>query len=134
MSDTTIRGMVRTIQQEIAAGGLDPHHAADLLMKLTAVLGNCNDEIRLADAHYAIVLLRCLDSDEAVNRAKIRAETSPEYQRRREARDTKELAQEMIGALGLVAREPRAEYGAHEFTPPNYDEAVLEMLRTIADD
>ena len=100
----SIREIVQSIQKELAKGQPDPHEAADRLLKLTAILGNINDEIRSADAHYAIVLLRYLDSDEAANRAKIRAETSPEYQRKREARDTKELAQEMIGSLKYYLR------------------------------
>jgi hypothetical protein len=39
-------------------------------------LATCNDEIRQADAEFATVLLHHLDSEEAANRAKIRAETS----------------------------------------------------------
>ena len=105
----TIRDMVKAVQQDVAAGGLEPQAAADRLMKLTALLGNINEELRNADAHYAIVLLRYLDADEAANRAKIRAETSPEYQRRREARDIKELAQEMIRALKYYLRSAEEE-------------------------
>src|SRR3990167_4304572 len=104
-----VRDMIKSAQKEIGAGSLVPQQAADLLMRLTALLGNINDEIREADALYAAVLLACLDSDEAANRAKIRAETPPAYQRRREARDTKELAQEMIRALKYFMRSCEEE-------------------------
>jgi hypothetical protein len=62
-------------------------------------MGNTNDEIREADAAYATVLLTCLNTEEKANRAKIRAEISPEYARKREARDTKELVLELVRSL-----------------------------------
>ena len=105
----SIRELVREAQRELAAGEVGPQRAADLLMRLTALLGNVNDEIRESDAQYARVLLGHLDGEEAANRARIRAETTPEYQRRREARDTKELAHEMIGALKYYLRSVAEE-------------------------
>ena len=105
----TVRDMIKSAQCEIGQGDLTPGRAAHLLLILTALLGNCAEEIRDADSLYAAVLLACLDSDEAANRAKIRAETTPAYQRRREARDTKELAQEMIRALKYFMRSCEEE-------------------------
>ena len=87
------------MQIEIRDTDLLPDRAAHLLTMLTALLGNVNDEIREADAAYAGVLLQCLEGEEAANRAKIRAEISPEYQRKREARDTKELVIELVRSL-----------------------------------
>ncbi len=76
---------------------------------LSALLGNCNDEIRKADASYAEVLLRFLESEDAANRAKVRAECSPEFQRKREARDTKELVIEMVRSLKYLLRSVEEE-------------------------
>ena len=110
MSETTVRGMVRLIQVEVRdTSDLQPDRAAELMNRLSALLGNCNDAIREADAAYAEVLLKCLDSDEAANRAKIRAETTPEYLRKREARDTKELAVELIRSLKYFVRSKEEE-------------------------
>ena len=100
----TVRQMVKEMQIEIRDRELLPDRAAVLLTKLTALVGNTNDEIRLADAEYASHLLVCLQADEAVNRARVRAETSAEYQRKREARDTRELVKEMIGGLKYLLR------------------------------
>ena len=106
----TVRALVKSIQLEIRDGGeLLPERAAQLLTHLTALLGNVNDEIRQADMEYAVVLLKCLEGEEAANRAKIRAEISPEYQRKREARDTKELTQEMIRSLKYLLRAAEEE-------------------------
>ena len=93
---------------EIRDTDLLPDRAAELLTKLTSLLGNCNDEIREADAEYAVVLLRCLETDEAANRAKIRAEITPEYGRKQEARHTKELVEALIGSLKYFLRSNEA--------------------------
>jgi len=107
---TTVRSLVRDMQVEIRETvDLQPDRAAGLLNRLTALMGNCNDEIREADAGYAHVLLSHLDSEEAANRAKIRAETTPEYRRKREARDTKELCVELIRSLKYFLKSKAEE-------------------------
>ena len=106
----TVRDMVRAMQVEIrATDDLQPDRAATLLNRLTALLGNINDEIREADGAYAVVLLQHLESSEAANRAKIRAETTPEFYRKREARDTKELCQELVRSLKYFLRSKEEE-------------------------
>jgi hypothetical protein len=101
----TVRELVRSYQREIQqTPDLLPDRAADLLNKLASLIGNVNDEIREADAVYAQHLLQCLDSEEKANRAKIRAEISPEFQRRQEARDTKELVIELSRSLKYYLR------------------------------
>lgn len=106
----TVREMVREMQKEIReAEDLQPDRASELLNRLTALTGNCNDEIREADAGYNAVLLGYLDADEAANRAKIRAATTPEYQRMREARDTKELTIELVRSLKYFLRSKYEE-------------------------
>ena len=105
----TIRSLIKSVQREVAAGELLPQRAAELLTQLTALLGNVNDEIRVADMEYATVLLRHLEGEEAANRAKIRAETTPEFQRKREARDTKELVVELIRSLKYFLKAQEEE-------------------------
>ena len=79
----TVRDLVASIQTEMRTTSLEPERVAEMLGKATALIGNCSDAMREADVHYNIVLLRYLDADEAANRARIRAETSPEYLRKR---------------------------------------------------
>lgn len=105
----TVRDLVRSFQIEIRDTDLQPDRAADALLQLTALMGNCNDEIREADADYATVLLSFLQADEAANRAKIRAETTPAYQRKREARDTKELVVELCRSLKYLLKAKEEE-------------------------
>ncbi len=106
----TVRAMISEIQREVRdTADLLPSRAADLLTRLTALMGNTNDEIREADHAYAVVLLRFLAADEAANRARIRAETSTEYLRKREARDTKELVIELVRSLKYFLKSKEEE-------------------------
>lgn len=96
--------MVRDIQKELRDGALTPDLTRESLVKLTALLGNVTDEQREADHEYKLVLLGCLQGDDAANRARIRAEVTPQYQRAREAKDTRELVVEMVRSCKAYLR------------------------------
>ena len=106
---STVRDIVRSIQVEVRHESLTPERASHVLLTLTSLLGNCSEEIRIAEMDYNQRLLQCLETDEAANRAKIRAQTSPEYVRLREAKDTKELAFEMTRSLKYMLRVAEEE-------------------------
>lgn len=91
----TIRERVKVIQVAFRDGA-SPEQVRDGVLQLTALLGNVNDELRTADLEYKRVLLKAFQTEETANRAKICAETSPEYERARTAKDTRELVVEMI--------------------------------------
>ena len=101
--------MVRDVQREVLETELQPGRARELLTVLTSLIGNCNDEIRRADAEYSAHLLACLDAHEKANRARIQAEASPEYERKRVARDTKELVVELVRSLKYLLRSVEEE-------------------------
>lgn len=105
----TVRGMVGEIHREVLGGELHPARARELLMRLSALTSNVLEEIKLADAAYAIVLLAWLDTEKKANRARILAETSGEYQRKQEARNTREVVQEMGRALKYYLRSQEEE-------------------------
>lgn len=106
----TVRELIRSAQTEIRESpDLLTDRAAELLNQLTALVGNCNDELRVSDLEYKRVLLKCLQTNEAANRARIEAETSPEYVRRQEAQHTKELAVEMIRSLKVYLKSKAEE-------------------------
>lgn len=90
-------------------GDLPPAEASALLVKLTSLLGNVLTEMREADMVYNVVLLGFLDTEEAANRAKVRAAVSPEFQRAREAKDTHAVLVEMIRSLRQVMRSQGEE-------------------------
>lgn len=106
----TVRVLVKAVQVELRdTQDLQPSRAAEMLNQITALIGNCNDKLRAADLEYKRVLLACLQSQEKANRARIVAETSPEFVRYQEARHLKELAIEMARSLKAFLRSKEEE-------------------------
>ena len=104
----TVRELVEDVRREMLKGNITPDRGAQLDARLSALLGNCFEEIREADLEYNVVLLQMFKVHTKANRAKIEAETTAEFVRRREARDTHTLVLEMIHSLrhlGRVASE-----------------------------
>lgn len=108
----SVRELIKAMQREVRDTDLQPDRAAELLTKLSALIGNTNDEIREADMDYHVVLLKHYEGEEAANRAKIRAQTTPEYLRAREAKDTKELVLEMTRSLKYFLKAKEDELKA----------------------
>jgi hypothetical protein len=107
---TTIRELIRAIFREVREGdALPPERAATLEVKLTALLANVLDELREADLDYRKLYLVHLRTEGKANRARIEAEATPEYERLREAKDTKELTLEMIRSLRQFLRSAGEE-------------------------
>ena len=100
----TIRERVKAIQKELRDGALTPDLTRESLVMLTALLGNVGDELRSSEGEYKGVLLECLRAEAKANRARILAETSPQYARYREAADTKLLVVEMIRSCRTYLR------------------------------
>ena len=113
--EITIRERVMNIQNEILAGNLLPARTSEMLVELSAIFGNINDEIRIRDVEYNKVLLHFYETEEKANRAKIMAETSEEYNAKRVARDTKELTVELIRSLKYFLRSSEEEYRSGQF-------------------
>ncbi len=106
----TIREMIEGLQKECRnSADLFPDRAAEILVQLSSLLGNCNDEILKRDMEYSKVLLGCLEKESKANRAKILAETSPEYEAKQIARNLKELALELIRSLKYFLKSKEEE-------------------------
>ena len=105
----TVRDRIKGIQVELRDTDVSPMRSREMLVELTALLGNCMDEMRQADAAFSQRLAACLDTETKANRARIMAETSPEYDRKRTAHDTRELVVEMIRSLKVVLRSTEEE-------------------------
>ena len=105
----TVRGMVRAMRQEILAGDLPPGRARDVLVKLTALYGNCMDAEAKAGYDYAAVLLQCLEQEKKANRAKIRAELTDEFRAKQDARNTRTLVEELIRSLKVWIKSQESE-------------------------
>jgi hypothetical protein len=102
--------IIKSLQDEILQGELTPQRASEILVNISALLGNFNDDIRKADIAFNRILLDCYNKEAKANRAKILAETTPEYEAKRIARDIKDLAIELIGSLKYLIRSQGQEY------------------------
>lgn len=107
----SVRERVKTIQTELRSGDVVPARARELLMTLTSLLGNCQVELSRTDAAYTVVLARELAVDQKATHAKIRAELSPEYHARQEARDVHTLVVELMRSLKTILRSIEVEMG-----------------------
>lgn len=105
----TCRDLIAERSKEIRTGDLTPLRAGELLGELTSLLGTVLEEIREADMAFNRVLLTCLESETAANRAKVKAEVSPEFMRKRTARDTQIVLVETIRSLRQVLRTQSEE-------------------------
>lgn len=107
----TVRELILEVQAEIRGNpDLMPDRAAEILNLLASLTGNVNQEILERDISYNKVLLEYLETEGKANRAKIKAEISPEYRAKMEARNTQALAIELIRSLKLYLRVKQEEY------------------------
>lgn len=105
----SVRDLIENIRREVRDTDLQPTRAAELLTKLTALMGNVLSEINDAEMAYNRVLLDLLDQEKKANRAKIRAATTPEYSRAKQAKDTQVVVVEMIRSLRQILRTQAEE-------------------------
>lgn len=106
----SVREMIRDVQIELQrADDLTPFRASTLELKLAALLGNVLEEIRKADMAYATVYAAHLKAEGKANRAKVFAETTTEFQRTREARDTHAWMVNMVRTLRQYQRTSAEE-------------------------
>jgi hypothetical protein len=100
MSTVTVRSLVEEIQAEVKESAeLLPARAADLLNRLTALYGNVLEDMTAADIAYNHVMAGALTSEDAANRAKVRAQTTPQYAEMRRAHNLEKLTVELIRTL-----------------------------------
>jgi hypothetical protein len=106
---TSVREMIRAEQHALRQGNLTPSLLCDMLERLTSLIGNVNDELRTAEIDYKRRLLEHRQTRESSAEARMYAEADPMYARYREAKDTKELAIEMIHSVKAVLKSTADE-------------------------
>jgi hypothetical protein len=105
---------ISVIQRQLAEGALTPDMARESLVRLTSLLGNVHDLQRRADHDYKLVLLGCMKGQKAASRARIEAETTPQFDEAEKARNLSTLVIEMIRSLKETMRSQNEEM---RFTP-----------------
>lgn len=106
---TTVADMVREAQAEILETDLTPQRTAELLSRMTALMGNANEDRRISEAEYNVVLFKCKEVEGSAAGAKMRAACSPEWLRRQEAQDRLDEVTELIRSLKVLLRGQQEE-------------------------
>lgn len=105
----SVRELIADIQKELRPGDVQPARARELLMSLTSLYGNCLQEVTRTKQAYTAVLAQCLDDEKKANRAKIRAELSPEHEAWKAAETAETIALEMIRSLKVILKSTEEE-------------------------
>lgn len=100
----SVRDLINQRQIECRSGDLMPARAGEVMVELSSLLGNINNEILEREIAYNKKLLECLDKEKTANKAKIIAETSDEYRLMREAKNAEKVALEIIRSLKYYLR------------------------------
>ena len=100
----SVRDLVNFYKREVLSGNVTPRRASEIEQQLTALLGNILDEQRIADSLYNEVLAKCMREETKANRARIIAETSQEFLRKRAVKDTHVLATQLIVSMRSMIR------------------------------
>lgn len=110
MAEETIRERIKEYQGEILKGGLMPQRAAEILTEIASLLGNISEEITKQEMAYNKVLLGYFDTEQTANRAKIKADTTPEFLAMKTAKNTEKQAISLIGSLKYFLKVWEREY------------------------
>jgi hypothetical protein len=109
VAERSVRSIVSGIQVELRDGEVVPSRAREMLMTLTSLLGNCTAELTRAEAAYTQVLAMWLETEQKANRARIRAEMSPEFAAKQDAKNTATLVIELMRSLKVILRSVEEE-------------------------
>jgi hypothetical protein len=100
----TVRDMVRAARKEIREQELQPDRMAHLVAHLSALFGNCADEVRRTELLFNDTVRGYINEGHAVNKSEVLAKTTPQYAAWREAKDTLKETEQMISALKAALR------------------------------
>jgi hypothetical protein len=109
MAEKTTRDHIKVIERAMLQGGLHPAQAREFLSVATALLGNCNREVTEADLAFNSFLAGCRRNCKTAAQARIEAEDSPQYRRKREAEAEAANCEEIIRSLKVMLRSLDSE-------------------------
>jgi hypothetical protein len=110
--EPTIRERIQKYQDEIYSGNLNPDRLSEMLLEITALLGNIGDYITECDMAYNRVLSDFYATEDTANRAKIKADISEEYKLMKQAKTIEKVAIGMERAIKYRLRVMQSEMQA----------------------
>jgi hypothetical protein len=107
--DDSVRDLINARRAKMLTGTLTLDDTATLLTDCAALLGNVSEEILEAGQAYALRFKEIADADITVAKAKVIAETTPEYWRLQRANKYREVLLEMLRSLKYRFKALQAE-------------------------
>lgn len=107
--ELTVRDRVRIIERAMLVGSLQPAQVREFLSVATALLGSVNREVTEADLAFNAFLAGCRRTCDTAAQARIEAEDSEQYRRKRQAEDEQANCEEIIRSLKVMLRSLDAE-------------------------
>lgn len=95
----TVRDRIKKAQMVLSHGTPELSIARDIYAELSALTGNCQDELRAADAEYDGQLFRDVEDCGSVAKGTIKSRLSPQWARKREAEDVLALNERLVKTL-----------------------------------
>ena len=100
----TVRDRVAAIQRRVLTEAVTPKLASEMESQLSALLGYILHAVTDAQIAFNETLMECYAREAKANRARILAETTPQFRALREAKDAHAMAVEMIRSLRQMQR------------------------------
>jgi hypothetical protein len=114
----SIREMIDNYRNEIHNTDLTPSRASEILVELSALVGNVAEELKNREMEYNrrfFALLTAQEGRKSVALAKAESLTTPEWEAVREAQNSRETLMELIRSLKYYLKtkleESREAYG-----------------------
>ncbi len=109
MSEATVRDRLRVIERAMLVGNLYPAQVREFLSIATALLGSCGRELVEADLSFNAFLAGCRRNCKTAAQARMEAEDSPQYRRKREAEAEQANCEETVRTLKAMLRSLDSE-------------------------
>ena len=110
--EKTVRERIKDYQSEILSGNLNPDRLSEMLLEITALIGNIGDYITDCEMSYNKVLDNFYEREETANRAKIKADISNEYKEMKQAKTIEKVAIGVERAIKYRLRVMASEWQA----------------------
>jgi hypothetical protein len=108
-TEPTIRQRLWVIEKAMLQGGLPPARVREFLTIATALLGSVNREVTEADLAFNAFLAGCRRNCKTAAQARMEAEDSPQYRRKREAEAEQANCEEMVRTLKALLKSLDSE-------------------------
>jgi hypothetical protein len=112
MNDKSVRGLIDEYRQKVLnTPDLSLAESSQMMVELSALLGNINDVIGTLHKAYIDVYVKLIEEDKmTASKAKILIMATPESQQLEEAKAYKDVAIEMIRALKYRCKSLSEEF------------------------